>query len=180
VLGVAMGSSFAAASRTSALAGLVSGKPVMLGSNVDLAAEVKALRYSGTSSRPDGRRLVWRPAALILTGSQVQVARAGDLVMINTKGRSTPLQVNLYITNGAALARSYSSFVLPIALWRSLDPTTRASWQRSATTYITDAGGKVSFDLPAGQFYDITLEQGGSLYPIPGQHALAPAFFAQG
>lgn len=178
VLGIAMGTSFAAIVSSSPSPLSADGKPLMLGSNAPVPAAVKALRYSLTSASPNGRRLTWRPPALAVAGSAAQVASAGDLVLINTTGRSTPLPVQLYITNMPDLASSYSSFVLPIALWQSPDPARHGSWKRSAAAYITGFTGKISFNLPSGGYYDITIERGGGLQRIPGHNAVAPAFFA--
>lgn len=178
VLGIAMGTSFAASAASSPALLSVGGKPLMLGSNVAVPPAVKALRYSLTRDSLNGRRLTWRRPVLGVAGSVAQVASAGDLVLIDTIGRSTPLPVELYVSNLPALASSYSSFLLPVEVWQTPDPARQASWRRSAAAAISDFTGKISFNLPPGRYYDITIERGGSLQLMPGRTAVAPAFFA--
>lgn len=154
---------------------------VMVGNGVRLPEPLSGLRYSSGAGSGHGRVSGWRPASLQMqVGGLVQVVRPGDLVLVDTTGAAGSRRVTIYLTDLPALRQSYSSIVLPLAVWQA-SGTTAGPWTRSTTvssTFITDASGRVSFTLPAGRHYDITLEQGGSLATLPGRSAKALAFFA--
>jgi hypothetical protein len=103
----------------------------------------------------------------------------------------------MYITNLVTLQAHYSSFALPVQIYRVkcgsmtsaglkctalATSTTGTKWTAlsSTVTYITSTTGFLTFNLPAGYLYDITVSTGGSYYCItaPASGAgLAPAYY---
>ena len=128
----------------------------------------------------------WSPNALA-AGS---VTTAGDLALIDGTIASNGVVVSMYITNLAALQADYSSFALPVTIYSAPSSScisTGCTWTVDTTatpttgTYITSTGGFIGFNLPAGSYYDITLNTGGSYYctatTVSSTAALSPAFY---
>jgi hypothetical protein len=149
-----------------------------------LAPVVGNLRYTPATSISAGVMdsavsPSWQPSA----GSVGQVTRAGDLALIDTTTSPTPERVTIYVTNLAALAQDYSSFLLPVRVYTS-HCDAGCVWTPLATapmTYLTSNAGDVSFTLPPGAYYDVTLEAGGSYVctstTVNATAALAPNFY---
>ena len=152
--------------------------------NAPLAPAVSNLRYTPAASISAGVidsavSPRWQPSA----GSVGQVTRAGDLALIDTTTSPTPERVTIYLTNLAALAQDYSSFLLPVRVYTS-NCDAGCVWTPSATlpvTYLTSTAGEVSFTLPPGAYYDVTLEAGGNYVctstSVNATAALAPSFY---
>lgn len=147
----------------------------LLRSGVQLPAGVRTLRYSAIA--PDGR-LRWRaPNWHVSPDESAAVTTAGDLALVDAEGAAS-VTVTLYVTNLPALG--YRSFALPVAVWESDRPATRASWHAAPVmaSFLSDIRGRVSFTLPGGRFYDITIERGGCLIALPGRGDYSPEFYA--
>jgi len=138
----------------------------------------------------------WAPTA----NSAGSVSQGGDIAIIDASQTTGPVVVNLYVTNLAALQQDYSSFAFPINVYETVGASGSggtSTWAASSSvvtqspfsSYLTDTSGVISFSLPAGKYYDITMEGGdsasgvggGSFYCIStsttGGAALAPSFF---
>lgn len=126
------------------------------------------------------------------------VTTAGDIAVIDATQSTGNVIVSLYVTNLAALSDDYSSFAFPVDVYRSqgsADPSAPSSWTQASaivssspfSSFLTDTTGVLTFSLPAGYYYDLTMDSasqgfggGGSYYCISTTAAggsLSPAFF---
>lgn len=154
---------------------------VEIASGVTLPASFRSLRYT-TQIGSDHRIRRWQqPSWQPIPGVPVVVNKPGDLALVDTTQRSTPLTATLYITNLAELRARYQSFAFRIGVYETTTPRTPGNWRKSPnalTTFLTDATGKISFSLPAGRYYDLTIEHGGSLLAsVAGTGSYSPRFF---
>lgn len=110
----------------------------------------------------------WTPIA----GSATSVTTAGDLAVIDAStanlGTHTGLTVSLYITNLSSLQKDYSSYSLPVNVYQCQTAcTSNAAWTQATgidISYLTSTSGYLTWNLPANQYYVITIDTGGSLY----------------
>jgi hypothetical protein len=125
----------------------------------------------------------WSPTAL----SAGSVTTAGDLALIDATTASNGINLTVYVTNLSGLQQDYSSFALPVNVYSSPCTSGSCTWSQAAPviasppTYLTATGGYLTFNLPAGSYYDITIDTGGSFYctstSTSGTAALAPTFY---
>jgi hypothetical protein len=138
----------------------------------------------------------WSPVA----NSPGDVTTAGDIAVVDATqvSSSASVVVNMYVTNLAALSKDYSSYAFPINVYSTTCPSgTCGPWsatdagvvtQSPFASFLTDTSGVISFSLPGGKYYDITMESasqganvGGSFYCIStsttGGASLSPSFF---
>jgi hypothetical protein len=129
-----------------------------LSPSTPLPPGVRSLRYPGAPS--------WGASPDVA----VPVSRSGNVALVDTTGRRSPLRVTVYLSNLPALQRAYRSFLIPIGVWESARPANTGSWRRLPDTppFLTDADGKVELTLPPGRYYDVAIERGGSLVAAPG------------
>jgi hypothetical protein len=163
----------------------------MAGNNTTLPTQMTSLKYTPSAGINGSHVLTsvvnpgWSPSAQ----SAGSVTTAGDIAAIDGSVASNGLAVSLYVTNLAALQSDYSSFAFPLNIYMATPGscTTSCIWTQdaaviaSAPTYLTSTTGFIEFNLPAGSFYDITFDTGGSLFctatTVSATAALAPAFF---
>jgi len=155
----------------------------------------------GTAGKVVATSPSWSP----MLDSAGEVTGAGDIAIVNTTSATSSLTVTLHVVNLAALAHDYSSFTLPVAVYYAADgsagsaPTTSScsntggcNWQLANGTaeapsvandasYLTNDGGSVTFQLPAGAYYEIAMPTGGSYYCVSTTTSytasLSPEFF---
>lgn len=183
------------------------GRVFMLGattSSASLPSAITSTVYGGvghdtgvvTATSPS-----WAPSA----GSAGSVVKAGDLALVDDSKATSALNVTVHIVNLAALSNDYSSFAFPIAVYYaatgaagtapitgSCDQTQGCNWQLATgtrdapkvsndSTYLTNDGGSVAFQLPSGAYYEIAMQVGGSYYctstATSAQSSLSPSFF---
>lgn len=112
-----------------------------------------------------------------------EVATSGDLALVDATG--TPLILNVYVTNLVGLQGDYSSFAFPVHVYQNETATCTSTkackWEENkglSETFLTNAEGNLSFSLPSGHIYDVTLDKGGSLYTISTTAGeLSPSFY---
>jgi len=116
----------------------------------------------------------WAPV-LNTAGS---VTTAGDLAVVDATTASTGVIVNVYVTNLAGLQMDYSSYALPFNVYSSsCTAGSCGTWAQASgisLTYLTNSEGFLSFSLPAGKYYDITMDTGGSFF-TSGTSTTSPA-----
>ncbi len=162
--------------------------PVSSGGAVPSA--LTSLKYSSVASSKITTPAVtptWSPA----TNSAGSVTTAGDLAVVDASIARGGVIVSMYITNLVTLQKHYSSFVLPVQIY-SVKCATMATtglncstltgtWTSYSTaTYITSTTGSLTFNLPHGYLYDVTMSTGGSYYCTTapsGGTGLAPAYY---
>ncbi|TAN22881.1 MAG: hypothetical protein EPN30_08030 [Actinomycetota bacterium] len=134
----------------------------------------------------------WAPTA----NTAGSVASGGDLGLIDAVGQTSPVILNVYVTNLQALALDYSSFAFAVNVYQCAStsaacPTSGsgawspiATWDSAnyaSTPYLTSSSGYISFSLPAGDWYDVAIDTGGEFYCIStstsGGASLSPSFF---
>jgi hypothetical protein len=177
-----------------------SGPATVVGSGTcDSAAGSPACDSSNkatTSTLTSGQLPSWSPTA----SAAGNVTQAGDVAVIDATQATGNVIVSLYITNLAALSDDYSSFAFPIDVFKSAgssNPTVASTWTQdssivptgtSFSSFLTDTSGVITFALPAGYYYDLTMDSatqsttggGGSYYCISTTASggdLSPAFF---
>ena len=191
VLAVAMGVSFLGnTGTTSATVNAASSNfvfPVANGNSVPSA--VNKLKYTGTggiSSSAFTSSVVtpsWSPTAQ----SAGSVTTAGDLALIDGTIASNGVTVSVYVTNLAGLQQDYNSLALPVNIYESPCTSGSCTWSQSSgviaspPTYLTATSGYLVFNLPAGKYYDIALDTGGSFYctstSTSGTATLSPSYY---
>ena len=124
----------------------------------------------------------WSPTAL----SAGSVTVAGDLALIDATIAANGVTVSLYVTNLAGLQQDYSSLALPVNIYQSPCTAGSCTWTQSSSviasppTYLTATSGFLTFNLPAGKYYDITIDTGGSFYctstSTSGTATLSPSY----
>ncbi len=136
----------------------------------------------------------WSPTA----NSPGSVTTHGDIAVIDATqiSSSANVIVNLYITNLAALSKDYSSFTFPVNVYQATPTSnlTAVTWNAASSivtqspfaSFLTDTTGVLSFALPGGKFYELTMEgpsdpgAGGSFFCISttaSGGSLSPSFF---
>src|SRR6185312_916988 len=148
------------------------------------------------SSLASGQLPSWSPTA----STAGNVTQAGDIAVIDATQATGNVVVSMYITNLASLSDDYSSFAFPIDVFKSTgssDPTAASSWAQdssivptgsSFSSFLTDTTGVITFSLPPGYYYDLTMDSatqtttggGGSYFCISttaSGGSLSPAFF---
>lgn len=118
----------------------------------------------------------WTPAK----GSAGSVTTAGDLAVINAK--TATVQLSMFITNLAKLNYDYSSYALPVHIWKSGVTGSTTTWTTTVSSqYITSTSGYISVKLTAGYYYDVTITTGGSFFcqttTTASAGALSPSFY---
>lgn len=129
-----------------------------------------------------------------------EVAKSGDLALVDASteslGSAPELIVNVYITNLGALGLDYSSFALPVTVYKATCTETaeekcgeaKAKWAldtkvsaEAASIYLTNTEGMLSFrvEAKAHQYLDIAMNNGGSYYlsKEASGGALGPDFY---
>lgn len=125
----------------------------------------------------------WSPTAQ----SAGSVTTAGDLALVDGTIASNGVNVSLYVTNLAGLQQDYSSLALPVNIYQSTCTSGSCSWTQASSviasppTYLTATSGFLTFNLPAGKYYDITIDTGGSYYctstSTSGTATLSPSYY---
>lgn len=143
---------------------------------------------TGTKTITTAVNPTWSPA----TNTAGSVTTPGDLAVVDASIAKTGVIVSMYITNLVTLQAHYSSFALPVQIYKVKCGTMASTglkctaltgtWTAlsSTVTYITSTTGFLTFNLPHGYLYDITMSTGGSYYCItaPASGAgLAPAYY---
>ncbi len=157
-------------------------------------ATVTALKYTDTNGIGGGtfsatvanvKTPTWAPVA----GSAGSVTSGGDVAVFDARSATladhTKLRVSVYVTNLNGLQQAYSSFALPVNVYQCASTcTSTGAWSQASSvvasaTYLTNSDGFLSFTLPAGYFYDLTIDTGGSVYTISTANAsnLNPSFY---
>lgn len=128
-----------------------------------------------------------------------QVESSGDLALVDASseslGSASELIVNVYITNLGALGLDYSSFALPVTVYKATCENAsekkcgeaKATWSvdeavaKEASIFLTNTEGMVSFRVKgeAHQYLDIALNKGGSYYfsKEASGGSLGPSFY---
>lgn len=125
----------------------------------------------------------WSPTAQ----SAGSVTTAGDLALIDGTIAANGVTVSLYVTNLAGLQQDYSSLALPVNVYQSPCTSGSCTWTQasgvvaSPPTYLTATSGFLTFNLPAGKYYDIAMDTGGSYYTTStstsGTATLSPDYY---
>lgn len=138
----------------------------------------------------------WSPSA----GSAGSVTSGGDIGLINTTGQTSPVVVDVYVTDLQGLNEDYSSFALPINVYQCTTSTSGSpscsgtsggtpwtsitSWDStnySSVPYLTSSSGFFSITLQPGDWYDVAIDSGGMYYCIStsttSPATLSPTFF---
>ena len=171
------------------------------------ASSATACASSATLTPPK-----WSPSA----GAAGSVTSGGDLALVDTSGQSAPVVLNVYVTNLQGLNEDYSSFALPIDVYQcdtaggacttvgttmgtsttsSVDWVPITTWDSANFTsvpFLTSSSGFFSVSLPAGDWYDISIDGANVSSSVTGSSAgmyyciststtapatLAPSFF---
>ncbi len=164
------------------------------------ASSATACAASATLTPPK-----WSPSA----GAAGSVTSGGDLALVDASGQSAPVVLNVYVTNLQGLNEDYSSFALPIDVYQcsstggacSTVGTASGDWQPITTwdsanftsvPFLTSSSGFFSVSLPAGDWYDISIDGANVSSSVTGSSAgmyyciststtapatLAPSFF---
>lgn len=204
VLSVAMGVSFLGTTGTTGVTVTSSGSsdyvfPVtgegIPGMTEGVKKAVKALEFGTTENSPTLPSL-GEPTV----GTAGKVAASGDLALVDasseTLGSATELIVNVYVTNLSGLSLDYSSFALPVTVYKATCENaaekkcgeTSAKWtvdsevsSEAAGLFLTNTEGTFSFRVKgaAHQFLDIAMNEGGSYYlsKVAAGGALGPEFY---
>ncbi len=190
VLAVAMGVSFLGnTGTTSASVNAASSNFVFPVANSNsVPAAVDKLKYTG-SGGINGSHVItaavfptWSPTAQ----SAGSVTTAGDVALIDGTIASNGITVSMYVTNLAGLQQDYNSLALPVNIYESTC-SSGCTWAQSSAviasppTYLTATTGYLVFNLPAGKYYDIALDTGGSFYctstSTSGTATLSPSYY---
>lgn len=189
ILAAAMGVSFLGNTGTTSAA--VSGSApdfvYPVAASESLPSAVDALKYTPStdiSSQTISSAVTpsWAPTAQ----SAGSVTTAGDLALIDGTQAANGVTVTLYVTNLAGLQQDYSSLALPVNIYESPCTSGSCTWSQSSViasppSYLTATGGFLVFNLPAGKYYDITLDTGGSFYctstSTTGSATLSPSYY---
>ena len=141
-----------------------------------LPTAVTALEYGAVPS--------WTPTP----DSAGSVTTAGDVALVDAT--LSTVVVNIYITNLATLQSAYSSFALPVEIYSGTcsGSPSACTWTLDSTltaansVYITNTEGQLSFNLPSGDYYDITIPTGGSFYTLSSVSSTndSPSFYVTG
>lgn len=192
VLAVAMGVSYLGNTGTSSASVSAASSnfifPVANGNSVPSA--VDSLKYTGSGNINQTSHTIttavapsWSPVAQ----SAGSVTTAGDLALIDGTIASNGVTVTVYVTNLAGLQQDYSSLALPVNIYQSPCTSNACTWTQASSvivsppTYLTGTTGFLTFNLPAGKYYDIAIDTGGSLYctstSTSGTATLSPAYY---
>jgi hypothetical protein len=148
--------------------------------------------YSPTACTSSTQKAFTLPSWSPTANSSGSVTTAGDLGLIDAKGQSGPVILDVYVTNLQAMALDYSSFAFKINVYQctasdavcsSSNWKTITSWDSTtytSTPYITSSSGFISFSLPGGDWYDVAINTGGEYYCISTSTtsgSLSPTFF---
>ncbi len=125
----------------------------------------------------------WSPVAQ----SAGSVTTAGDIALIDGTIASNGVTVSMYVTNLAGLQQDYSSLALPVNIYESPCTAGSCTWTQSSSviasppSYLTGTSGFLTFNLPAGKYYDIAMDTGGSFYvtstSTTGTATLSPSYY---
>ena len=163
--------------------------------SVALPAAVTSLQYTINSDFTTTTSAIvknavvpsWSPTAQ----SAGSVTTAGDLALINGMIAANGIVVSMYVTNLANLQQDYSSFALPVNVYVS-SCASGCTWAADTAVistlpeFLTSTSGFLTFNLPSNEYYDITIDAGGSFYctstvtsaTVPSSTAeLAPSFY---
>ena len=156
-----------------------------------LPSAVNALKYTPSTNINQTTHAIttavlpsWIPSA----NTAGSVTTAGDLALFDATGSNvqSALLVNMYVTNLAALQLDYSSYAFPVNVYESPCTAGSCTWTQSsgvvatAPTYLLNAAGVLSFRLPAGKYYVISFDSGGSYYctsTTASGGSLSPTFY---
>jgi hypothetical protein len=190
VLAVAMGVSFLGNTGTTSAAVSASSSNFIfpVAATNHLPSAVDGLQYTpaaniSTATINTAVTPSWAPTAQ----SAGSVTTAGDLALIDATIASNGLTVSVYVTNLPGLQQDYSSLALPVNIYESPCTSGSCTWTQASSvivsppTYLTATSGFLTFNLPAGKYYDITIDTGGSYYctstSTSGTATLAPQFY---
>ncbi len=139
----------------------------------------------------------WTPVAN--SAGTVETAGAGDLLLVDATdlGNATAITVGMYVTNLDALQKMYSSYAWELAVYEATKSscTSTCSWALSdganGTADLTDANAVflthtdafMTFSMPEGKIYTVTIEPGGSFYctsTTATGGSLSPTFYFTG
>jgi hypothetical protein len=207
VLGAAMGVSFLGDTGTQSLsvsAAAGSGNFVFSVETGGVAGVGSALpaNLTGTAALPGGSAVSQTTSPHVSTAVKPSwtaalgagsVTITGDMAVIDATASggaatlpdsSHKLLVTVYVSNLDQFGADYSSYALPINVYKSVAGASWADAGASATpntVFITNLGGQVSFTLNPGFMYAIYMPTGGSWFNVnttnDGTHNLAPSFF---
>lgn len=148
------------------------------------------LRYGSTvsgSAFTAAQNPNWTPAP----STAGSVTTPGDIAVIDATSTTMPnggnVLVSIYLTNLSTLAAGYSSYAFPIEIFQCASSCaaqsdtgtgTSGTWTLTSetpldsnslpTTFLTNNTGFLTFTLPEGYYYDITMPTGGSFYTLSG------------
>lgn len=132
---------------------------------------------NGSATSAAGKLPGWSPAA----NTPGSVTTPGDLALVDAT--SGNVVFNVYITNLAALGQDYQSFALPINVYKctsSCTATTAWTAVSGAASSLLSSQPNFSIDLPAGSYYDVAIDAGGSYYCVSTSASggsLSPTFY---
>lgn len=180
-LAVALGVSFTADTGTTTVS-------VTAGTTSSLVYSASATLTGGLTFKVSAGTTATSPSWTPVAGSAGSVTSKGDIALIDARtasaGGAANLTVTIYVTNLAALQKTYSSFAWPIRLYSgkftagspgTTDWSSAAIVANSDTTYLTNTGGFLSFTVPTegdatqGNLIEVqlggdTAGDGGSFY----------------
>ncbi|OGN99841.1 MAG: hypothetical protein A2Y90_01005 [Chloroflexi bacterium RBG_13_52_12] len=121
---------------------------------------------------------------LYAAGRAIGSVTPGDLFQVDTTGITLDTYFNMFITNTDELVQNYRYMTLNVGIYvqtgiDSWEKLTAPGGEALPDIFITIQGGMVSFTLPGGAKYRITIEK-GCFYcygAAPGTTAAAPKFY---
>lgn len=141
------------------------------------APEKWAFAASTTATAPS-----WSPTV----GQPTSITANGDLILIDTRGKTTSDKVTVTVALQNAASLTYSTFILPVAM-REASGTigTSTSWTTvptgGATQYLTLTSPVVTFSVTGGKLYEVIVPGSTSngLVVANATTTLAPSFLVQ-
>lgn len=202
-LGVGLGASYFSSNSTPVVA--QGGAPSLTATNAPLVypitlsttslpPNINSLQYSAGLSGASGQiPTIKSPSWMPSPNSTGKVTGSGDIALVNGTSATSTVHFQIGITNLTALASDYSSFSLPIDIYRC-NPnigacgTTSNPWTsyQNATHgtqhFLTNTDSNLSVSLPGGFYYDITMDAGQGYYHCIATSdsptaSLSPQFF---
>lgn len=195
ILGASLGVSFLGPSGTTSVSVTAGGSsnlvyPVATGAS--LPSAVTSLQYTtaadiasstiNTAVLPNWSNQIAAGSAGTVDGTSPD--GPGDLAVIDATQVPNAAIVDMYITNLSDVQQAYSSFVFHVNIYSSPCTSNACTWTQASNivgasgTYITNTSGFLSFSLPAGKYYDITMDTGGSFYTVSTTAgSLSPSYY---
>lgn len=167
VFGVSATAFAAETSSVTAMATASKGVSVLTFSNgARLPQGIETLRHTKAIDAEGRIETLRQPSWSPIPGAVGEVDQPGDLYIVDVRDASAPVYVTLHVTNLGALAKAYSTLLLPVGIWRATDT---GSWVPATTEphYLTHSDGNVEVRLDPGTVYELTLEVGGTWAAAP-------------